>query len=154
MNEEMMKMILEKLEVLNAGIQEVKERLTRVENRLDRMEARLNRVETRLDRVETRLDQAKTHLDQVETRLGQVETRLEGVEKRLAFVEVQARTLSVIIENEVKRMINIVAEGHWVLHERLKDSCSFESERERMDLRILQLQMELKKLKEMAAGTA
>lgn len=53
----------------------------------------------------------------------------------------------VFLENEISRKINIIGEGHEFLNLRLDDALSFKSKSERMELEVLDLRMEVKKIK-------
>ncbi|ADL41594.1 hypothetical protein COB47_0240 [Caldicellulosiruptor obsidiansis OB47] len=120
---QMLTLVLEKVDSIDKGLEEVKQRLDRVEERLDRVEERLNRVEERLDMVEQRLDAVERRLDAVEQRLDAVEQRLDAVEQRLDTVEqrlgnlekrvdrleVETTKNSVMLE-DLKRKLELMAE--------------------------------------------
>ncbi|NBH71658.1 hypothetical protein D3Z51_06400 [Clostridiaceae bacterium] len=52
-----------------------------------------------------------------------------------------------LIENEVSRKINIIGDGHDFLKMRLDEALRLEKTRERMELEIVDLRMEVKKIK-------
>ncbi|ADQ39805.1 hypothetical protein Calkr_0240 [Caldicellulosiruptor acetigenus I77R1B] len=99
---QMLTLVLEKVDNIDKGLEEVKQRLDRVEERLDRVEERLDRVEKRLDAVEQRLDA-------VEQRLDAVEQRLDTLEKRVDRLEVETTKNSVMLE-DLKRKLELMAE--------------------------------------------
>jgi len=92
---QMMTLMLEKVDRINDGLEEVKQRLDRVEQRLDAVEQRLDAVEQRLDAVEQRLDA--------------VEQRLDTLEKRVDRLEVETTKNSVMLE-DLKRKLELMAE--------------------------------------------
>jgi phage shock protein A len=88
MSEQVLTQILEHMQLLHKGQEQIHQRL-------DKMDARLERVEIRLDQLDTRMGQ-------VEARLGQVEARLEHVEALAADIPLIRR--AVLETNEdVKR---------------------------------------------------
>uniref|UniRef100_A0A7C5V1R0 Uncharacterized protein n=1 Tax=Caldicellulosiruptor owensensis TaxID=55205 RepID=A0A7C5V1R0_9FIRM len=92
---QMMTLMLEKVDRINDGLEEVKQRLDAVEQRLDAVEQRLDAVEQRLDAVEQRLDA--------------VEQRLDTLEKRVDRLEVETTKNSVMLE-DLKRKLELMAE--------------------------------------------
>ncbi|ADQ47154.1 hypothetical protein Calkro_2331 [Caldicellulosiruptor kronotskyensis 2002] len=106
---QMLTLVLEKVDSIDKGLGEVKQRLDRVEERLDRVEERLDRVEERLDRVEERLDRVEKRLDAVEQRLDAVEQRLDTLEKRVDKLEVETAKNSIMLE-DLKRKLELMAE--------------------------------------------
>ncbi|AEM74672.1 hypothetical protein [Caldicellulosiruptor acetigenus] len=106
---QMLTLVLEKVDNIDKGLEEVKQRLDRVEERLDRVEERLDRVEKRLDAVEQRLDAVEQRLDAVEQRLDAVEQRLDTLEKRVDRLEVETTKNSVMLE-DLKRKLELMAE--------------------------------------------
>jgi chromosome segregation ATPase len=113
---QMLTLVLEKVDSIDKGLEEVKQRLDRVEERLDRVEERLDRVEERLDRVEERLGRVEKRLDAVEKRLDAVEQRLDAVEQRLDTLEKRVDKLEVettknsVMLEELKRKLELMAE--------------------------------------------
>ncbi len=81
--------------------------------RLDKMDARLDKMDTRLDKMDTRLEKIDTRLDKIDTRLDKVDIRLDSVEQRILKIEV-------IQENEVAKKIQLLAEGHSGIAEKLR----------------------------------
>ncbi len=71
-----------KINSLQHGQVEIRERLAGVESGLEAVERRLDGVESRLDGVESRLDGVESRLDGVESRLDGVESRLDAMEYR------------------------------------------------------------------------
>ena len=71
-----------KIDSLQRGQVEIRERLAGVESGLEAVESRLDGVESRLDGVENRLDGVESRLDGVESRLDGVENRLAAMENR------------------------------------------------------------------------
>ncbi|WAM36010.1 hypothetical protein [Caldicellulosiruptor acetigenus] len=107
---QMMTLMLEKVDRINDGLEEVKQRLDRVEKRLDKVEERLDMVEQRLDAVEKRLDEVEQRLDKVEQRLDRVEERLNAVEERLDRVEQRLDAVEQRLDTLEKRVDRLEVE--------------------------------------------
>ena len=160
----------DELREINTGLGRVEIRLEQIENRMDQLEirmdhleTRLDQLETRMDHLETRLDQLEARMDQLETRMDQLETRMDRVEARLDRVENRIDQLEVrmdqveketnetrmLLENDISRKINIIGEGHDFLKQRLENALSMEMKREAMELHIVDMQIEMKKMRKL-----
>ena len=59
----------------------------------------------------------------------------------------ELKDLYLLIENDISKKINIIGEGHFFVMKNLKELRGFQEEKERMELKILDLQIELKRIK-------
>lgn len=151
---EVEKLILEKLDVLSQDVREVKE-----ETSLARREAGLAREEAAKAREEAGLAREEAAKAHEEAAKACKEAALAHEVAQKAYEEaVKANEKSeqaknaisatqVFLENVISRKINIIGEGHEFLNLRLDDALSFKSKSERMELEILDLRMEVKKIK-------
>jgi len=83
---QMMTLMLEKVDRINDGLEEVKQRLDRVEQRLDKVEERLDMVEQRLDAVEQRLDTLEKRVDRLEVETTKNSVMLEDLKRKLELM--------------------------------------------------------------------
>lgn len=80
-------------------------------------------------------------LDELDQKIDQVDQRVDRVEQKVTKTQV-------IIENEISRKIDIIGEGHDFLKQRLSEALQMEQKRERMELELINLRLEIKKIKE------
>jgi len=120
------KLILEKLDNISKELQEVRE-----ETSLARKEASLAREEASLAREEASLASQKS----------------DQANEQIALVKDMILQTQLLIENEISRKINIIGDGHDFLKMRLEEALRLEKVRERMELEIMDLRMEVKKIK-------
>ena len=127
------KLILEKLDNISKELQEVREEtsLARKEASLAREEASLAREEASLAREEASLASQKS----------------DQANEQIALVKDMILQTQLLIENEISRKINIIGDGHDFLKMRLEEALRLEKVRERMELEIMDLRMEVKKIK-------
>lgn len=57
-------------------------------------------------------------------------------------------SVQLTLENETNRKIDVIGEGHDFLKQRLDEALQFEKKRESMELELINLRMEVKKIKE------
>ena len=56
--------------------------------------------------------------------------------------------IKISLENDISKKIDIIGEGHDFLKQRLDDALQMEKKRENMELELINLRMEIKKIKE------
>jgi chromosome segregation ATPase len=102
MSEQVLTQLLEQMQLLHKGQEQIHHKLEKMDGRLDNLDSRLDSLESRMDRVETRLDNLESRLERVETRLDSLESRMERVEAVVADIPLIRR--AVLETNEdVKR---------------------------------------------------
>lgn len=144
MSDEMM-LILEKLDTMNhslAGIEgkvdNTREHLLRLEEstneRFMKMEERFAGLEGRFVGLEDRFTQSEAATD---LRFNRVEQKLES--------------MGLMLENEISKKIDAIGEGHDYLKRNLDDALRVEKDKEWMELNILNLRMDVRKIKDKLA---
>lgn len=152
---EALKPLEEKIDVqITNQIKELKEQYERLEQRFDGMEQKLDNIEQRLDSVEQRLDGVEQQLDNVEQRLTVLEhktaalsTDAKDLEKQFTALYNRMDEIQLILENDTVKRINIIAEGHGDLNEKLDRALLIEGTKEMLLLRIVALESEVRKIK-------
>ena len=172
MSDEMM-LILEKLETMNhslAGIEgkvdNTHEHLLRLEEstneRFMKMEDRFVGLEDRFAGLEDRFVGLEERFVGLEDRFVGWEGRFVGLEDRftqseaatdLRFnrVEQTLESMGLMLENEISKKIDANGEGHDYLKRNLDDALRVEKDKEWMELNILNLRMDVRKIKDKLA---
>lgn len=163
---EEMTMILNEISGLSTRFEErfdrMDERLDKVDERLDNVDEWLDKVDERFNRVDERLDQIDKRLDQMDDRFDQVDARFDGMEgsirsldyrvsdmeRRMDDSELNQTKIRMILENDVLKSINIIAEGHLDLNRKLDEALKINQQKELMLLRISSLESDMKLVKQ------
>lgn len=132
------------IQEVRGEIQEVREELQEVKTRLTKVEEETQEIKTRLTRVEEETQEIKIRLTKVEEETGEIKTRLTKVEEETASTRM-------LLENELSKKIDIIGEGHDFLKQRLENALTMEMKREAMELQIVNMQIDIKKMKESIA---
>lgn len=74
--------------------------------------------------------------------------KLDMLNRKIDQVDQKVTKTNVAIENEISRKIDIIGEGHDFLKQRLDDALQMEKKRETMELELINLKMEIRKIKE------
>lgn len=102
-------------ELLQAIGQMMEEKLAPVNGRLDGIDKRLDGIDERLNGIDERLDG-------IDERLDGIDERLDGIDERLIRVEAS-------LDHEIRPAIQLLAEGHALILERLDDKIDAKTEK-------------------------
>lgn len=87
-------------------------------------------------------------LDVLSKDLKEVKERTTRIEDRTTRIEERTTRIEITMENDISKKIDIIGEGHDFLKQRLDDALQMEKKRESMELELVNLRMEIKKIKE------
>lgn len=88
------------LEAIQSDFRVFGEKLEFIDAHLDNIDARLDAIEAHLDRIDARLDKIEAHLDVVESRLDKIEMRLDKIESELADVKLEIPVLRIKLDKK------------------------------------------------------
>ena len=135
------KLILEKLDLLGLEVREAKEAAARAEAAANRAEETAARAEAAANRAEETAVRAEAAARCAEETASRAErTAMEAVK--------EVKEVQLTLENEISRKIDIIGEGHDFLNNRFNEACLKIKQREMMELEVINLRMEVKKIKD------
>ena len=158
MSDEMM-LILEKLETMNHSLAGIEGKVDNTHEHLLRLEESTNE---RFMKMEDRFVGLEDRFVGFEDRFVGLEGRFVGLEDRftqseaatdLRFnrVEQTLESMGLMLENEISKKIDANGEGHDYLKRNLDDALRVEKDKEWMELNILNLRMDVRKIKDKLA---
>ena len=86
-------------------------------------------------------------LGQMDSKIDRLDSRMEALESEMDDVKYQMISVKLILENEIRRNIMIVAEGHLDLKRKLDDAVKVKNEWEMLLVRTNMLESDVKELK-------
>ena len=92
-----------------------------------------------------KLDYLTDDMQSVKQELQSVRKDMRSMDLRLSS---EIQKLKVTLENDISRKIDIIGEGHDFLKQRLDEALLMEKKREAMELELINLRMDVKKIKE------
>lgn len=165
MSDEMM-LILEKLDTMNHSLAGIEGKVDNTHEHLLRLEESTNerfmKMEERFAGLEDRFAGLEGRFVGLEDRFVGLEGRFVGLEDRftqseaaadLRFnrVEQKLESMGLMLENEISKKIDAIGEGHDYLKRNLDDALRVEKDKEWMELNILNLRMDVRKIKDKLA---
>jgi uncharacterized protein YoxC len=118
-------------EKLQKGLEPIKTEIQDMKQDMQRMEERLN---DKIDKVDQKVDELGYRVDELGHRVDELDRK--------------ATKTQLLLENEISRKIDIIGEGHDFLKQRLESALQMEKKRESMELQLINLKMEVDKIKE------
>jgi len=100
------------------------------------LDRRFDKIDERFDRVDERFDRLEGRMEKLEGRVEKLEGRMENIEGRMDGVEGGLRHLQLVVENEIRPQIQILAEGHMMLNEKLDRVLENAKETEELKTRV------------------
>lgn len=80
--------------------------------------------------------------------LEMIASMLKPITDNLEELNKKVTSIQITLENDTNAKIDIIGEGHDFLKERLSEALQMEQKREQMELELINLRMEIRKLKE------
>lgn len=127
------RMILEQLGQINQNVLEMKEDISELKSDVANLKTDVKNL--KIDMVGLKTDVESLKSDMLD------------VKEKVINLESGQRELHLLVENEISKKINIVGEDHFFVMKALNELRGFQEEKEMMDLKILDLQIEMKRVK-------
>ena len=116
--------------------------------KLDEFSAHMNKMQKNMDKICVQMDGMQDRMEEMNERLEKMNGRLEEMNGRLGRVESKTTDIQLTIENEIRKNIQTIAEGHLDLNRKLDDSLKVNNEKEIMKLHLTHLENEVRQIKE------
>ena len=149
------KKIIKKLDEFSAHMNKMQNNMDKIfvqmdgmQDRMEEMDGRLEEMNERLEKMNGRQEEMDERLEKMNERLEKMNGRLEEMNGRLGRVESKTTDIQLTIENEIRKNIQTIAEGHLDLNRKLDDSLKVNNEKEIMKLHLTHLENEVRQIKE------
>lgn len=134
------RMILEKLGQIDENVQEMKTDISGLKRDVE--ELKCDVAELKHDVAELKHDVTELKAD-----VSVLKMEMKEVKSRLVKLEIEQKETRLLVENEIGRKIKVIGEGHSFVMNALDELRGFQKDKEMMDIRILDLEIEMKKVK-------
>lgn len=141
------KIILERLDWMDSKIDQLDSRMDKMDSRIDTFDFRMDTLDSRIDTLGSKMDTLGSRMDTLDSRMDTLGSRMDTLEFSVNEVKSQVKGIQLILENEIQRNIQIVAEGHLDLSRKLDDAVKVKEERELLLMRTNVLESDVKMLK-------
>ena len=100
------------------------------------------------------MDQMNDRMDRMSDRMDQMNDRMDQMDEKITRVESKTTEIQLTLENEIRRDIMIVAEGHLDLNRKLDEALKIDHEKELMLVRMNHLETQVREIKNKIEETA
>ena len=114
---------------------------------LRQMNKTMSEMRSDISELKSDVSELKADVAVLKTEVSILKSDMRTVKDDIADLEAGQRDLYLLIENDISKKINIIGEGHFFVMKNLKELRGFQEEKEMMDLKILDLQIEMKRVK-------
>ena len=125
----------------------IMEELRQMNKTMSEMRSDISELKSDVSELKADVAVLKTDVAVLKTEVSILKRDMRTVKDDIADLEAGQRDLYLLIENDISKKINIIGEGHFFVMKNLKELRGFQEEKEMMDLKILDLQIEMKRVK-------
>ena len=125
----------------------IMEELRQMNKTMSEMKSDISELKSDVSELKADVAVLKTDVAVLKTEVSILKSDMRTVKDDIADLEAGQRDLYLLIENNVSKKINIIGEGHFFVMKNLKELRGFQEEKEMMDLKILDLQIEMIRVK-------
>jgi len=108
-------------------------------------------LDRRFDKIDERFDKVDERFDKLEGRMDKLEGRMDKLEGRVDKLEGSVTHLQLVVENEIRPSIQILAEGHMMLNEKLDRALENVKETEELKSRVDALEAGFRQMQDKSA---
>ena len=99
-----------------------------------------------MSKMNDRMDEMSGRMDEMSGRMDEMNNRMDEMNERLGRVEAKTTDIQLTIENDIRRSINIIAEGHLDLNRKLDESMKVNHEKELMLVRVNHMETQIREI--------
>ena len=137
----------EDISVLKTDVAELKTDVAGLKTDVAGLKTDVAGLKTDVAGLKTDVAVLKTDVTNLKSEVSQMKSDMVVLNSGVEKLEERQRELCMLVENDISKKINIVGDGHFFVMKSLNDLRGFQNEKERMDLKIIDLQIEVTKIK-------
>ena len=112
----------EKLDLILEKVTNLETRVGNLETRMDSMEAKMSTMEAKMSTMEAEMSAMKAKMSTMEAKMSTMEAEMITIKTKMDTMAVGLSQTQFIMENELNRNIQLVAEGHLDLFRKLDEA--------------------------------
>lgn len=140
------------------GFELILSELRGVKSEIGELKSEVGKLDNRVGKLEVEVGELRSEVKELGNRVGRLENEVEGVkaqvqelEQRMDKLDRNVTKANLLIENEVRPNIQLVAEGHLNLVRNLQDATKAGTEMEMTTIRVRVLETDVREIKEKLA---
>ena len=115
---------------------------------LKQMDSRFIELDSKIKNMDSRFIELDSKIKNLDSKFIDLDSKFENLDSKIEKVQEETTRIRITMENDISKKIDIIGEGHDFLKESLNQALKMESKREQMELDIVNLNMDVKKIKQ------
>ena len=126
-----------------------KEMLELMKQALEPVHEKLTVLDTKMTSLDEKVNSLDTKVASLDAKVNSLDTKVASLDAKVNSLDADVRGIKVVLENEVRRDLNLLAEGHAAILERLPSQEEKEALEARMDAREAALRLHSTQIREL-----
>ena len=123
----------EMLELMKQALEPVHEKLTVLDTKMTSLDEKVNSLDAKVTSLDEKVNSLDTKVASLDAKVNSLDTKVASLDAKVNSLDADVRGIKVVLENEVRRDLNLLAEGHAAILERLPSQEEKEVLEARMD---------------------
>ena len=126
-----------------------KEMLELMKQALEPVHEKLTVLDTKMTSLDEKVNSLDTKVASLDAKVNSLDTKVASLDAKVNSLDADVRGIKVVLENEVRRDLNLLAEGHAAILERLPSQEEKEALEARMDAMEAAIRLHSKPIREL-----
>lgn len=126
-----------------------KEMLELMKQALEPVHEKLTVLDTKMTSLDEKVNSLDTKVASLDAKVNSLDTKVASLDAKVNSLDADVRGIKVVLENEVRRDLNLLAEGHAAILERLPSQEEKEALEARMDAMEATIRLHSKQIREL-----
>ena len=126
-----------------------KEMLELMKQALEPVHEKLTVLDTKMTSLDEKVNSLDTKVASLDAKVNSLDTKVASLDAKVNSLDADVRGIKVVLENEVRRDLNLLAEGHAAILERLPSQEEKEALEARMDAMEAAIRLHSKQMREL-----
>lgn len=144
--EQMIEFMYKKIAGLDDKFQSIDERFQSIDERFQSIDDRFQGIDDRFQSMEDRFQSMEDRFQKMEDKMQTMGENIKDVKISTQLLERRVANIELILENEIRHNISIIAENHVELNKKLNEVLRHDCERETALIRLNMLETKVREL--------
>ena len=102
----------EMLELMKQALEPVHEKLTVLDTKMTSLDEKVNSLDAKVTSLDEKVNSLDTKVASLDAKVNSLDTKVASLDAKVNSLDADVRGIKVVLENEVRRDLNLLAEGH------------------------------------------
>lgn len=139
----------------NNEMKMILERFDRIDSKMSEMDGKISALDTKVSNMDGKVFDLDKKVTSMDIKMSEIDDKVSDLNKKVLSMDIKmsetdgkVSSIQLAIEDEIRNNIQILAEGHMTLERKLDESLKVNHEKELLLIRVNKLETEVRELKE------